>query len=229
MKIWNELLSLFYPDLCLLCRTPLTGGERHLCLRCLYRLPYTRYEQKPDNPAALLFAGKVPVSGASAFLLYEKESSVQHLIHSLKYKGNKELAYYLGRLAALNWKPGGLYETVDLLVPVPLHPRRQRSRGYNQAERIAAGIASVTGKPVDTVTLKRISRTETQTNKSVYDRWQNVDGIFELVSPERFAGKHILLVDDVLTTGATTGACARTVFQATGVRVSIFALAVAER
>lgn len=229
MTLWNDFLHLFFPDLCRLCHAPLIEGEAHICLHCLFGLPFTHYEQKAENPAALLFAGKIQVMRAAALLRYEKKGNVQQLIHYLKYKGNKELGYYLGRLAAWKIRQTPWYDTVDLLIPVPLHPRKKKQRGYNQAEWIAKGMASVLHIPVDTKSLQRCTQTGTQTRKSVYERWINVQEVFRLASPENLAGKHILLIDDVITTGATIGACAQAVFQAREVRVSIFSLAIAER
>lgn len=229
MTLWNDFLNLFFPNLCLLCHAPLIEGEEHFCLHCLFGLPFTHYEQKAENPAVLLFAGKIPVTQAAALLRYEKKGNVQQLTHYLKYKGNKELGYYLGRLAAWKIRQTPWYDTVDLLIPVPLHPRKKKQRGYNQAEWIAKGMASVLHIPVDTKSLQRCTQTGTQTRKSVYERWINVQEVFRLASPENLAGKHILLIDDVITTGATIGACAQAVFQARKVKVSIFSLAIAER
>ena len=229
MNLWNDFLKLFFPELCLLCGTPLAEGETHLCLRCLYRLPRTRYERKTGHAAEQLFTGKVPVEHVFPFLRYQKGGSVQRLIHTLKYKDNKELARYLGRLAALDIERAGGCRDIDLLVPVPLHKKKYRQRGYNQAEWIALGLASVFGTPIDTDGLQRIRPTATQTRKSVYDRWTNVQDVFEARHPEHFAGKHILLIDDVLTTGSTLGACACAIQRATEARISIFSLAMAER
>lgn len=229
MNLWNNLLNLFFPELCLLCRTPLAEGEKHLCLCCMYRLPRTHYERKPGNPAEQLFDGKVPVEQAFSFLRYEKGGSVQQLVHALKYQDNKELAFYLGRLAASGIRQAQACRGIDLLVPVPLHKRKKRQRGYNQAEWIALGLASVLDIPVDTTGLQRVRATLTQTRKSVYDRWTNVQDVFCAKHPDRFSGKHILLVDDVLTTGSTLGACACAIQEATEARISIFSLAIAER
>ena len=229
VKLWNDFLNLFFPRLCLLCRTPLAEGETHFCLHCLYRLPRTRYERKPGNAAEQLFLGKVPVERAFPFLRYEKGGNVQQLIHALKYKDNKELAFYLGKLAARDIQRAGACRDIDLLVPVPLHKRKKRQRSYNQSEWIALGLASVINTPLDTSGLVRIRATPTQTRKSVYDRWINVQDVFEVPHPEHFEKKHILLVDDVLTTGSTLGACACAIQHAAEARISIFSLAIAER
>lgn len=224
MKIWNDLLNLFYPNLCLLCKEPLVEGEEQICLHCLCDLPRTGFFALEDNPVAQLFLGKSDFTAATAFLHYEKGGRVQKLIHSLKYYDNKELAYQLGRLAALEYKKSSLFTTTDLLLPVPLHPQRLRQRGYNQSEWIARGISSVTHQPIDVTSLRRIKKTETQTRKQVYERWQNVQHIFSLAHPEALQGKHLLLIDDVVTTGDTLIACASPLLTIPNTKVSFFGL-----
>lgn len=227
-KIWNNILDLFYPNLCLVCTEPLVEGEKFVCLYCLCALPHTHYHKRKDNPVEQLFMGKVPIVRASSFLFYQKENSTQILIYALKYKGNKELAYTLGRLAALELKAAGSELcTVDLLIPVPLHPKKEKRRGYNQSEWIAAGMSSVLNIPVDTLSLRRTKQTETQTKKSIFNRWLNVDGIFSLAENNSLAGKHALLIDDVITTGSTIGASANALSVLPGIQISIFSLALA--
>lgn len=227
-QILNDLLCLFYPRLCLLCKTPLIKGEEQICLSCLSGLPLTRFGQTTDNPVAQLFIGKIPFTDASAFLYFEKEGHVQTLIHTLKYKDNKELGYQLGRMAALEYQKAGQFASADLLLPVPLHPRRLRQRGYNQAEWIARGISSVWHLPIDTTSVRRIKQTETQTHKQVYERWENVQNTFELTDAEKLQGKHVLLIDDVITTGSTIEACANTIASISGTQVSLLGIAVAQ-
>lgn len=227
MMIWNDLLNLFFPNLCLSCKEPLIKGEKHICIQCLYKLPKTGFHRRKDNPAEQLFMGKFPFEHATSFLYYEKGSISQILIYALKYKGNKELALYMGILAARDLTISGNYSSVDVIVPVPLHFRRQQVRGYNQAEYIARGIASVLNKPIDIQSLQRIQTNTTQTTKSVFDRWANVQEIFSLSAMQNFAGKHILLVDDVITTGSTIGACAEVILTLPNTRVSLISVAIA--
>lgn len=229
MRIWNNFLNLFFPQLCVVCETPLAEGEKHICWHCVRKLPVLSNCQPESSHAALLFQDKYPVAGAAAYLRFTKNSSVQQLIHSLKYKDNKELAYYLGRQAAMYLQPSGLFDAIDLLVPVPLHPRKKRQRGYNQAEWIARGLASILGKPIETNALQRTVFTETQTHKTAYERWLNMQNVFTVKQPESFQRKHILIIDDVITTGATTGACAQAIYASSEASVSIFSLAIAER
>ena len=156
-----------------------------------------------------------------------KGGSGQKLIHSSKYHGNKKLGYELGRMAATTYRETGLFDTVDLLLPVPLHPKRMRQRGYNQSEWIAYGIRSVTGIAVDTSSLSRIKKTESQTRKQIFERSENVEDIFRVENTDTLKNKHILLVDDVITTGSTMNACAEAMKAISGIRISILGIAVA--
>ena len=225
--IWNDLLDLFYPRLCLLCKKMLLAEERQLCLHCLCDLPRTYYHRRDDHPLRPLFAGISSLQHLTAFLFYEEGGRVQSLIHSFKYRGNKRLAERLGRMAARELQADGFFRNIDVCVPVPLHRRRQRRRGYNQAEWIARGLATVYHCPVDTQTLVRAVDTETQTHKSAYERRMNVAEAFCLSRPERLANKHVLLVDDVLTTGATLLSCIDCLMRIPHISISVFTLAFA--
>ena len=226
-KIFNDLLHLFFPKLCMLCQTPLVGGEEHICLKCLCDLPRTGHNFLEENPATYLFGGKVPVYHAAAFLHYENGGHVQKLIHSLKYHDNREIGFRLGRMAGLRYQKAILSDRPDLLLPVPLHPKKRKQRGYNQSEWIARGLNTLLKLPIDTTSLRRTKETETQTHKQTYDRWLNMQDIFSVVDREALAGKHILLIDDVITTGSTIGACAEALLTIPGVRVSVLAIAMA--
>lgn len=227
MKILSDLLALFFPRLCLLCGEPLVEGEKCLCLNCLYGLPRTNYHLRKQNPAEQLFLGKIQVEKATSFLHYEKGGKVQQLIYAIKYKGEKEAGFQLGRQAALALQEKGFFEGIDILLPVPLHPQRQRKRGYNQAEWIARGVASVCLLPIENEALARTRKTHTQTHKNVFDRWTNVQNIFSIKSESALKGKHMLIIDDVLTTGATIEACAGCILQIEGSRISILTLSIA--
>ncbi|MDR1676274.1 MAG: ComF family protein [Tannerella sp.] len=225
MKKFN-LLQLFYPHLCLLCGRSLLTAERHLCLYCLCDLPRTRYHRRPDHPMRKLYAGIPQIRNVSAFLFFERNGCAQKLIHAIKYHGNKDLARQLGFLASLEIKPDGLFDDVDCLIPVALHPKRERQRGYNQSEWIARGMASVCQRPVNRNALYRHIATATQTRKSFYERHLNVEKIFGIRNPDALAGKHVLLIDDVITTGATSIACIEALTTVPDIRISVFALAV---
>jgi possible amidophosphoribosyl-transferase len=192
-------------------------------------LPRTGFHLRKDNPVECLFWGRIPVlERASSFLFYRKGSDFRRILHLLKYSGYKELGEVMGRYMAAELVSCGFFDHVDVIVPVPLHKEKQKLRGYNQSEWIARGIASVTGIPLNAKSVIREKNTETQTRKSTFERSENVEGIFNLCDVVCFQGKHVLIIDDVLTTGSTTVACASTLFEVEGVRISVLTLAVAE-
>ena len=222
------LLNLFYPKVCVVCAQPLSGQEACLCHACQVRLPRTELHLKPDNAAEQLFWGKVHIEKVSSYFYYQRGSDFREILHQLKYGGQKDIGESMGRQMAAELLPHGFFDGVDFLLPIPLHKKKLRIRGYNQSEYIALGISQVTGIPLASESVTRQKHTETQTHKSVIERWENVDGIFKLHTPELFAGKHILLIDDVLTTGATCVACADSLSQVESVKMSILTLAMAE-
>ncbi len=229
IKDWlSSFLSLLFPRCCLVCGRPLAKGEECICTMCNINLPRTNYHLQEDNPVELLFWGKIPLERATSFFFYRKGSDFRQILHLLKYGGRKELGATMGRYMASELLPSGFFKGIDVIIPVPLHKKKQQLRGYNQSEWIVRGIAAVTGISVNTESIIRRKNTETQTRKSAFERWENVDGIFELHSSEPLQGKHVLVVDDVLTTGATTVACASALMEVQGIRISILTLAVAE-
>ena len=228
MNEWlKSFFELFYPNLCLICGESLVTGEIQLCLKCQSQIPKTNYHLLPENPVEKRFWGKVPVANASSYFFFQKGSDFQKLIHELKYRGNREIGTILGKYAAVDLLENPEYHDVDWIVPVPLHPKKLAKRGYNQSEMICNGISVILEKPVNTSNLVRVQENTTQTKKSVYERYENTQGIFHLTNPEEFRDKHILLVDDVLTTGSTLEACIQTLLLAENCKVSVFTLAVA--
>lgn len=227
MKL-SELLSgffgLFYPRICPACNNTLVKNEIFLCTRCILELPLTHFHKDPENAVAQMFWGRVNIENASAYLYFNKKSIVQHLLHKLKYKGEKEIGEFLGRLIGHELK-GTAFENVDFIVPLPLHRKRQKQRGYNQSEMIALGIAQVFNKKVMTNILVRKFANPTQTRKHRYERWLNVQEVFEVTNYLTIANKHILLVDDVITTGATLEAGSGVLLEGENTRVSIIAVA----
>lgn len=204
----DSLIGLLYPSVCAACGASLFKWEKLVCTRCRSLLPKTGYELNEDNPLARMFYGKVGLKAVTACFFFSKEGKVQHLIHELKYKGNGDAGVFLGQELGKTLKEAPLFQGLDYLIPVPLHPKRERQRGYNQSMMIAQGINEVTGIPIGDKFLIRSVNTSTQTHKTKEERWENVKDIFELRHPERLEGKYVLLVDDVLTTGATIEACA---------------------
>lgn len=225
----SSFYSLLFPRCCVVCGAPLSKSEAYLCVKCQLDLPRTDIRGEKENPVEKLFWGRIPIERASSWLLYRKGSDFRQILHLLKYGGCKELGQAMGRMMATELLSGDFFGEIDVIIPVPLHRKKQRRRGYNQSEWIARGISDVTHIPVDVTAVIRRKNTETQTRKSTFERWANVEGTFLLLHPERFAGKHILIVDDVLTTGATTVACAVSFGTAESVRISVLTLAVADR
>lgn len=222
-----DLWNLFFPRTCRVCGRILCPQEEVVCATCLCRLPRTRFHERSDNPVEQHFWGKFPLVRATSFFYYSKGGSARQLLYELKYHGHPEVGVFLGKLLAMELRMSGFFDGVDLLLPIPLHPRRQRERGYNQSERIAAGISAVTGLPVVLDGVVRSRYTETQTHKGAYERWRNVQQLFVCPDTSRFEGKHVLLLDDVLTTGATLVSCADTLREIPGIRLSVLTVAVA--
>lgn len=223
----GSLLEIFFPELCLACGRKLFEHEKYLCLHCMFDLPKTRFHNDEANKVAQLFWGRVKIEHATSWLFFRKGSRYQHLIHHLKYKGAREIGLVMGRWMGFDLMDAK-FGKIDMIVPVPLHPSKLRQRGYNQSEWIAAGLAEVLKKPMVPNCLVRNSYTETQTRKSRFSRWQNVEGIFSLAEPATIAGRHILIVDDVVTTGSTLEAAATTLLEGGAGLVSIATLAYAD-
>ena len=227
LPIFNYLTELFFPRLCVVCGDKLIEQEQWICLHCLHHIPRTNFHLEPDNRVAQIFYGRVKLEFATSFFYFSKGSKYQSLLHALKYKGMKELGAEIGKHFGIDLMQSPDFLSVDVICPVPLHPQKEKKRGYNQSWWVASGIALQMQKELSDDNLKRVTATETQTRKSRFERWQNVEGIFELSHPDAFAGKHILLIDDVVTTGATLEACAQTILSQTDARVSIATLGTA--
>ena len=216
-----SILNLFYPRVCAACGEPLLKDEDTVCLKCRYTLPRTGYEHNPDNPVAQSFYGRVRLHAVTSCFFFAKSGKVQHLIHQLKYKGNKEAGVFLGQQIGESIKEAPLFQGIDFLIPVPLHPKREKQRGYNQSLVIASGIHEVTGIPIGDKYLVRAVYTATQTHKTAEERFKNVQHIFEVRFADELKGKHILLVDDVLTTGATLESCAQALENIPDITISV--------
>lgn len=225
--LFEDFLNLLYPRICPSCGQNLFNYERLICTKCLYFIPKTNFHHFIDNPVAQLFWGRVNIENATAYYFFDKGSKFQLLIHNMKYRGQKEIGYELGKIFGGELMSSSAYREIDLVVPVPLHVRKQRKRGYNQSEWIARGIAERMEKPIDTRTLYRAIESETQTRKTRYERWKNVENIFKLKTADDLKEKHILLIDDVVTTGSTLEACARVLLTIENTKVSIATLAMA--
>lgn len=224
--ITRDLRNLLFPCCCKVCGQRLAPTERHLCTACLVHLPLTHYEQDPLNPMMQRLLGYPCVQRASALFFYHKDSPYTRLIHSAKYFGEPEVGRYLGRYAAQRLLPAHFFDGIDRIVPLPLARSRMRRRGYNQCHYIAQGVADVTGIPLDEQIVRRSTANRTQTSLSRHDRWLNVQGIFSVPSPGPLAGSHLLLVDDLITTGSTLLSCIDTIAQAApDARITVLTLA----
>lgn len=222
--LWDDFISLLFPRLCYACGDHLLRNEKLICTECYVVIPRTNYHTDDKNPVAQLFWGRCLLEKAAAFSFYNKGSRIRNLIHNLKYKGIKEIGFELGKIYGLSLKSSGFTQDIDLIIPVPLHPSKKRIRGFNQSDLISEGIAKVTAVPVNTDSLIRTTGSATQTRRSRYERWTNVEGIFHVTDPEILTGMHILLVDDVITTGSTIESCANELLKIDGVKVSAVAL-----
>ena len=224
---WQSLVRLLFGGRCAVCGAPLSPGERSICTLCRVTAPLTGYPADAYNPVWQCCNELLPVCRASGLLFFRQGSGWQRIIHGFKYRGQWRTARLLGAWYGRELKESELYDDVEAVVPLPLHPLRRLHRGYNQAEHIAAGIAGELGVPVERSAVCRSRNTAAQALRSRRERAANVEGAFAVRRPERLAGRHLLLVDDVLTTGATLLTCAEAMQQAApDCRISIAALAV---
>nr|WP_321519446.1 ComF family protein [uncultured Bacteroides sp.] len=223
----DSFFNILFPRSCVVCNGVLVKGEESICTMCNSRMPRTNYHLQAGNEVEQRFWGKVEIERATSYFFYTKGSDYRHILFKLKYHGYRELGEVMGRYMAKELLASGFFQEIDLIIPVPLHSKRKRSRGYNQSEWIASGLSHATGIPMDLDSLKRVVASNTQTRKSVFERWENVKDVFQVACPDNMQGKHILLVDDVLTTGATLLSCATILVDSSNVKISVITLAVA--
>ena len=223
----SNFLGLLYPNLCLICGENLNKSEHQICLGCIAEIPRTNFHLLKDNPVEKRFWGKADILKATSFFYFTKGSPFQKLLHELKYRDNKEIGELMGKYAAVDLLSDETFCSADYIVPIPLHPKKFAKRGYNQSELICNGLSKILAKPVETKSLIRTQANATQTKKSVFERFENTAGVFDIKHKETFENKHILLVDDVLTTGSTIEAAIQALKKCEGIKVSIFTLAMA--
>ena len=227
-KVFDDLISLLYPRLCMLCDAQVQKGD-HMCISCENNLPTTDYHTLLENPITEKFYGRVKIEFGAAYYIFGPASKTQKLIHELKYNNKPQLGEYIGRIYGDQLKESPIFPKIDYIVPVPLHPMKMHQRGYNQSEAIAKGLSESLHIPIDTKTLIRTKHTNTQTKKSRLSRMENVGTAFGVSSSEKLEGKHIILLDDVLTTGATLEACALTLLEhIPTLKISIITMATGE-
>ena len=226
-NLFHDLAGLFLPRRCSGCTTVLLRHEGAICGSCLADLPLTRFHDDGHNPVEQVFLGRLRLEAASALLSFTRDGIVQHLLHRLKYRGDREAGLELGRLMARAAMASRRFASVDTAIAVPLHPSKLRQRGYNQAQVLVDGMRELWPLRDPGRELLRIARTRTQTKKGRLERWANVKNAFQLTDPETLRDAHVLLVDDVVTTGATIEACTRALSSVPGIRFSVFTCAYA--
>lgn len=225
--MFHNLLNLFYPKTCQICEKILVINERVICVNCIHELPVTNFHLDNENMVKKVFYGRMEIEQATALLLFHKKGSVQKLIHQLKYRGHTEIGSFLGDWLGADLVDTSTFKNIEAVVPVPLHRKKLKSRGFNQVEGFGKAIANALGVPyLDNVLLKK-SFSNTQTVKARLGRWGNIEETFVLANDSLIKNKHVLLVDDIITTGATLEACAAVIKDAGGVKISIATMAVA--
>ena len=222
---FKNIVHLLYPEICPGCGSDLLQGNSLICADCMDELPLTGFYMHQNNPVEKIFRGRLPVITASAHTYFTKDSIVQNILHSLKYAGNREAGINMGRMIGRELKSCEWNKDLFALVPLPLHYKKFKKRGFNQAEMICEGISSVINVPILNDLIVRRKNTETQTHKTRAERWNNIESKFELNKAAGFMNKHVLLVDDVITTGATLEACGTELLKIEGLRLSIAAFA----
>jgi ComF family protein len=227
MPFLDEFLSLFFPRVCHSCGKALFMHEKAICTACLHLLPRTKSHLDPESNADQVFWGRVQLEKVSACYYYTRNSKVQRLVHALKYRGMTDVGIAVGEQYGRDLANSVYYRHLDMIIPVPLHPRKLRKRGFNQSEVFARGLSESMGIPVENKQLSRLVATPTQTRRSRFSRWKNVEGIFAVKDPMALSNKKVLLVDDVITTGATIEACSRALQKAENIKLHVAAIALA--
>jgi ComF family protein len=224
MNYLTSFIELFFPKNCVVCKNDLTKHEKCLCRQCSSVLPRTGFENVPDNIVEQALWGRVNLHKACSLLYYRKGEAVQKILHEIKYRGNTDLALEMGKMMGLAMKKSGFIEGVDVIIPVPLHHAKLKKRGYNQSRLLAEGIAMICDLPIVDSSVYRTVDNVTQTKKGRFERYQNIEGVFAVSDIDAINGQSVLLIDDVITTGATIEACANAIKDA---KISVSTLAYA--
>lgn len=225
-EILEDFVALMYPHYCEACDVELVKGEEILCSGCILDLPRTNYHSEKFNPLYRRLHGRIRIEQAMAFFVFRKSGKVQKLLHALKYRNRPDIGRCLGLVYGEEIRRSDSYQPFDMIIPVPLHKSRKSLRGYNQSEEFANGLSVGLASPIASGLLKRVIKTQTQTKRTRLNRWENVREVFEVTEPAKVYGKQILLVDDIITTGATAEACGQQLLEAGCRSLSIACLAV---
>ena len=225
--IKDSVFQLFYPHVCAGCGCDAVTQHSLICAVCMHNLPFTGYENHAPNPVEKIMTGRVPFKKAASLLYFNKESLVQRLMHQFKYRGNIELGKQLGVMIGTRLLESGRFHDIEILIPLPLYEDKQKKRGFNQSTVLCKGIQEVMNLQIVEDAIERPQFTETQTKKNRVQRWKNMEGKFELLNNSKIEGKHVLLIDDVITTGATIESCASTLLKTKGLTLSIATLCLA--
>ena len=229
ISFWHRVLDLISPRLCVVCGQRLTVSEEVICSKCNFHLPRTGFQQDPyENEMAKLFWHQIPIERVTALFYYEAHSETANILYELKYGQRPDIGEDLGRIMAEEMKPTGFLDGIDILLPIPLSKKRYWQRGYNQSLEIARGISEITNLPIYNKVVRRNVFEGSQTNKGRWERNENVEKVFEMTDETAIHGKHLLIIDDVVTTGATVIACAKELCKAGNVKISVLSLGFAK-
>ena len=226
--MFHDFINLLYPSVCHICEAELLKNENLVCTSCLHDLPVTSYHLDNENPVKKVFYGRVKIENATALLHFRKKSGVQHLIHDLKYRGYREIGIFLGKWLGEELSKTEAYQNIEIVIPVPLHKSKLRQRGFNQVEDFGRELAkALQAEYLDDILVKKTS-TQTQTLKSRLSRWGKIEETLAIQNPEKVAYKNILIVDDLVTTGATLEACAHKLLEIPGIKLSVATMAITD-
>ncbi|QCX39645.1 ComF family protein [Aureibaculum algae] len=228
MRFFRDIYHLFFPKICVCCKEQLLQNEETLCLKCRFELPITDFITEIDNKVEKAFFGRLPIEFGASLFYYKTKGVSQQLIYQLKYRGQQDIGSLLGNWMGAQLKESQRFPKVDYIVPVPLHAKKLRKRGYNQLTTFGLSLSEIIKTPYLEDVLVRKSKTETQTLKQRFDRWKNVQEIFDVSTSNFFDNTHVLLIDDVITTGATLEACANQILKSNNVKISIVTMAYTE-
>lgn len=228
ITFFKDIISLFYPELCMCCDKNLSYNEDTICVNCLHDLPFTHYSAQPRNCVEKSFFGRIKIEEATSLFYFKKGGIAQKSIHKLKYKKQEHIGNFLGELLAYDMKDSGRFKNIDCIIPVPIHPQKKKTRGYNQLDLFGQTLSQHLKLPFYDKILIKTNSSETQTKKQRYDRWKNASESFLLTDIEFLRDKHILLIDDIITTGATLEACSNELFKTKNIKISLATMAYTE-